>query len=201
MRIVTLALFVVLVAIPNVTAILYFGFMASDQFVSEAKFTVSSGAIPKLDGFGSVTGIPSMMIIQDTQIITNYIESRTMVEELERQLNLRELYSSQEIDWWARFKKNYPIEKFTDYWVKMVEAKISFPAGIVTLTVRAFAPVDAKHVADTVVSHCETLINNLNERMRQDTVRASEQDMRRAAGQLKIARLNLEQARNAEGTH
>ena len=199
MRFVTLALFVVLVAIPNLTAILYFGFMASDQFVSEAKFTVSSGAIPKLDGFGSVTGIPSMMIVQDTQIITNYIESRTMVEQLERQLNLRELYGSQEIDWWARFKKKKPIEKFTDYWVKMVEAKISLPAGIVTLTVRAFAPVDAKHVADTVISNCETLINNLNERMRRDTVLASEQDMQRASERLKIARLNLEQARNAEG--
>lgn len=199
MRIAFITLFVVMVAVPNVTAAFYYAFLASDQFVSEAKFTVSSGALPKLDGYGSVTGVPSMMIAQNTLIITSYIESRTLLEQLERQLNLRELYGSDHVDGWARFKKSKPIEKFTDYWGKMAEAKISFPAGIVTLTVRAFAPADAKKVAEAVVSHCEALINDLNERMRHDTVHASELDVTRAADQLKVAWLNLERARNAEG--
>ncbi|CAN3989398.1 lipopolysaccharide biosynthesis protein [Methylocystis bryophila] len=198
MRIIRWVLFVLLVVVPNVVALAYFGLLASDQYVSEAQFTVSSGAIPKMDGLGSVTGVPPMMIVQDTQIVTNFIESRAMVESLERDVDLRELYGSGSIDWWARFNKKKPIEKFTDYWEKMVKTSISFPAGIVTLTIRAFTAADAKRIADAIIARCETLINGLNDRMRLDTVSAAETDLFRAGEKLKTARLQMEQARNAE---
>jgi len=198
MRIIRWILFVVLVAVPNLVALAYFGVLASDQYVSEAQFTVSSGALPKMDGLGSVTGVPSMMIVQDTQIVTNFIESRAMVESLERDVDLRELYGSAAIDWWARFNKKKPIEKFTDYWERMVKTTISFPAGIVTLTIRAFTAADAKRIADAIIARCETLINGLNDRMHLDTVSAAETDLFRAGEKLKAARLELEQARNAE---
>ena len=98
---------------------IYFGLVASDQYVSEAKFTVSSGAIPKMDNLGSVTGLPPILIVQDTQVVTSYIQSRAMVEQLEHTVGLRDAYGSKSIDWWARFRKDEPIEKFTDYWEKM----------------------------------------------------------------------------------
>ncbi|PWB94541.1 lipopolysaccharide biosynthesis protein [Methylosinus sporium] len=199
MRIAFLILAIVIVAIPNVAGALYYGVLASDQYVAEAKFTVSSAAIPKLDGLGSVTGLPQMMIFQDTMIIADYIQSRAMVEQLERQVDLRERYGAERIDWWARFDKSKSIEKFTDYWKKMTAATIGFPSGIVTLTIRAFSPADAKAIGDRVIADCEALVNELNERMRQDTVRASEQDLARAAKRLEVARVNLERARNAEG--
>jgi len=198
-RFLTIALFILVVAVPNVVATVYFGLIASDQYVSEAKFTVSSGVIPKMDGLGSVTGLPPVLIIQNTQVVTNYIHSRAMVERLERSVRLRDIYSSESIDWWARFRKNKPIEKFVDYWEKMSATSIGFPSGIVTVTVRAFTPEDAKRVADAVVSLSENLINDLNERMRRDTVLASEGDMQRAAQQLGRARMEMEFARNAEG--
>jgi capsular polysaccharide transport system permease protein len=199
MRILRWVLFTALVALPNLASMAYFGLLASDQFVSEAKFTVSSGALPKMDGLGSVTGVPPMMIVQDTQILTSFIESRAMVELLEREVDLREAYGSGSIDWVARFNKSKPIEKLTEYWEKMAKTSISFPAGIVTLTVRAFSAADAKRIADAIIAKCEALINGLNDRMQKDTVAAAETDLRRAGEKLKAARLQLEQARNAEG--
>lgn len=191
--------FIALAAIPDAAAIVYFAFLASDQYVSEAKFTVSSAAIPKLDELGSVTGVPSLMIFQDTMIVKSYIESRALVEALERQIDLRAIYASRDIDWWARFPKSKPVEKFVDYWTDMTKATIAYPSGIVTLTVRAFTPQDARRVAEAVVADCEALVNDLNQRMREDTVRASEQDLARAAERLENAWLALERARNAEG--
>jgi capsular polysaccharide transport system permease protein len=199
MRIATIVLFVSIVAIPNVVVSLYYSLIASDQYVSEAKFTVSSGAIPSMDRLGSITGVPPMLIVQDTQVVTSYIDSRAMVEELERLVGLRDLYGSHAIDWWSRFRKDRPIEKFTDYWEKMCDTSISFPSGIVTLTVRAFNPDDTKRVADAVVQQSETLINDLNDRMRNDTVLAAERDMGRAAQDLAQARIQMEFERNAEG--
>ena len=81
----------------------------------------------------------------------------------------------------------------------MCDASISFPSGIVTLTVRAFSPEDAKRIADAVVKQSEILINDLNERMRNDTVLASERDMELAAQDLGRARMQMEFERNAEG--
>lgn len=199
MRAVMIALFVFMVAVPDLVVSIYFGLIASDQYVSEAKFTVSSAVIPKMDGMGSVTGVPPILIVQDTQVVTNYIESRAMVEQLDRMVGLRDAYSSQSIDWWARFRKNKSIEKFTRYWDKMSSTAITMPSGIVTLTVRAFSPEDAKRVADAVVTLSENLINDLNERMRRDTVLASERDMQRAAQELGRARMQMEFERNAEG--
>jgi capsular polysaccharide transport system permease protein len=198
-RILTITLFVLLVAVPDFAATVYFGLLASDQFVSEAKFTVSSGAIPKMDKMGSVTGVPPILIIQDMQVVTNYIHSRPMVEELERTVGLREVYSSAAIDRWARFHKSEPIEKFTDYWDSMSGASIAMPSGIVTLTVRAFTPTDAKRIADAVIRLSENLINDLNARMQRDTVQASERDMQQAAQDLGRARMQMELERNAEG--
>lgn len=199
LRVMTISLFVIMVAIPDLVVTLYYGLIASGQYVSEAKFTVSSGVIPKTDGVGLVTGVPPILIVQDTQVVTNYIQSRAMVEQLERTVELRDAYSSPAIDWWARFRKDKPIERFTDYWAKMCSATISLPAGIVTLTVRAFSPADAKRIADEVVTLSENLINNLNERMRRDTVLAAERDMQQAAQQLGKARMQMELERNAEG--
>src|SRR4051812_39190401 len=72
--------FFAMVAIPTVVISVYYAFVASDQYVAEAKFTVSGGELPKLDGIGAFTGIPALSAIQDTQIVTNYIESRAAVE-------------------------------------------------------------------------------------------------------------------------
>jgi capsular polysaccharide transport system permease protein len=199
MRILVIALFIAMVAAPDLLASVYFGLVASDQYVSEAKFTVSSGAIPKMDNLGSVTGVPPILIVQDTQVVTSYIQSRAMVEELEHAVGLRDAYGSNSIDGWARVRKDKPIEKFTDYWDKMCDATIAFPSGIVTLTVRAFSPDDAKRIADAVVKQSENLINDLNERMRNDTVLASERDMQRAAEDLGGARMQMEIERNTEG--
>ena len=113
MRFLTIALFVAMVVVPNLVAGIYFSLIASDQYVSEAKFTVSSGAIPQMDGLGSVTGVPPILIVQDTQVVTSYIQSRAMVEQLERTVGLRDAYGSKSIDWLARFRKDKPIEKFT----------------------------------------------------------------------------------------
>src|SRR5271170_4879630 len=121
MRVMTIALFAAMVVVPDLVVAVYFGLIASDQYVSEAKFTVSSAAIPKMDGLGAVTGVPPILIVQDTQVVTSYIQSRAMVEKLDHTMELRDTYSAGSIDWWSRFRRDEPIEKFIDYWEKMAD--------------------------------------------------------------------------------
>jgi capsular polysaccharide transport system permease protein len=199
MRIFRAVSFVLMVAAPSLAAAIYFGFIASDQYVAEAQFTVMGGEIPPPDGIASMTGIPAAAIIQDTQIVTNYIESRAAVEKLESSTGLRRLYSGDNIDFWARFDPSKPIEKLVSYWRHMSDVSIIMPAGIVDFKVRAFAPDTARMLGENVLTISEQLINELNARMNADAVKDAEQELQRTSERLGTARGALEKARNDEG--
>src|ERR1700687_5436531 len=143
--------FCAMVLIPAVTAAVYYGLVASDQYIAEAKFTVSGGEVPKLDSIGALTGIPAVSVIQDTQIVTNYIESRAAVEELESAINIRRLYSADTIDWFSRIHSSKPIEKFVKYWQRMIDTSIRVPSGIVEFKVRAFTREDSARIGQAVL--------------------------------------------------
>ena len=57
-----------------------------------------------------------MAVIQDTQIVTNYVASRDALEKLEKKVDIRQLYSTTAADWLSRFNSEKPIEKFVKYW-------------------------------------------------------------------------------------
>ena len=199
-QIVKIASFMAIVAVPTVAAACYYAFVASDIYTSEARFTVRGGLPPKLDGIGSLTGVPSILIIQDTQIIMNYIQSRAMIEQLDKAVDLRGLYGAGTIDRLSRLKAGAKIEKFVRYWKKMVDLSVQMPAGIVVFTVKAFSPDDAMRVADAALEASESLVNRLNDQMINDTIAVSETERQRAETHLATTRANLEQARNEEGT-
>src|SRR6478609_3158305 len=52
--------FAACVLLPSLAAILYYGLIAADQYVAEARFTVRNGEVPKLDTLGALTGMPSL---------------------------------------------------------------------------------------------------------------------------------------------
>ena len=49
-RTLILGSFLLVVALPTFCAILYFGFIAADQYIVESEFTVSAGELPMRDG-------------------------------------------------------------------------------------------------------------------------------------------------------
>ena len=191
--------FVVMIAVPNIGAAIYYGLIASDQYVSEARFTVRGGAAPKLDSVAALTGVPAIQIIQDTEIVINFIESRAIVEQLDRKFDLRKIFNRSGVDGFSSFNPKKPIEKLVRYWKTMVNTSVQMPSGIVVLTVRAFTPEDATRIARGILEASENLINDMNDRMRQDAVTLSELEQERAGERLTQARIALEKARNDEG--
>ncbi|MGA0595809.1 lipopolysaccharide biosynthesis protein [Enterovirga sp. CN4-39] len=191
--------FLAFVAIPTLASTVYFGLIAADQFVAEARFAVRGGAMAGLDALSSLTGMPSVQIIQDTQVVTNYIESRALVELLDEKAGLRARYSVPEADFFASLNPSKPIERVVKYWQGMHHAKIEMPGGIVVLSVRAFRPDDAVALANAVVAASEQLVNEMNDRARGDAVANADREFRLAGERLSQARAALETARNREG--
>jgi capsular polysaccharide transport system permease protein len=199
MRLAIFASFILMVVLPSIGAVIYYAFIASDQYVAEAKFTVSGGEPPAADGLGSFTGIPAIAIIQDTQIVTNYIHSRAAVEQLDQKIGLRNLYANPNADRLSRFKPSKPIEKFVRYWEGMSDVSIGMPTGIVDLKIRAFTPEDATKIAAAVLDISEALINDMNDRMNHDAIQNAQVELDRTSQRLTKARVALENARNDTG--
>ncbi len=191
--------FLGLFAFPSLGALIYFGFVASPQFVSESKFVVQGGSNLRADGIEAVTGLPPTNVVQDTQVVMNYIQSPAIVEKLQAKLNLRQLYGDGNVDWISRFDADKPFEKLFDYWKTKVEVSVQLPGGLVTVATRAFSAEDALHISQGVLELSEKLVNDLNQRMLKDNVESSRQEFERAALRLGEARVALEAARNTEG--
>ncbi len=191
--------FYLMVVLPSASAIVYYGFIASDQYVAVADFTVMGGEPIPIDGLQSLTGIPAIAIIQDTQIVTNYLGTRAAVERLQQAVDMRTAYSDPAIDRLSRLNPHKPIERFVSYWNRMMSASIKMPSGAVELRVRAFKPEDAARIAQAAVTICEQLINELNDRMLHDAVSTASQELDRSMDRLTQTQVALEQARNDEG--
>src|SRR5579872_7399227 len=166
---------------PSIGAFVYFGFVASPQFVAEAKFVVQGGSNIRADGIEAITGLPATNILQDTQVVINYIESSAIVEELQTRLDIRRRFGDGHVDWFSRFDATKPFEKLVDYWKGKVEVSVQLPGGLVTVTVRAFSAEDARTIAYGVLDASEKLVNNLNQKMLGDNVSSSKVEFEEAA--------------------
>ncbi len=199
LRLLRIGSFVAIVLVPGLIAAGYICFFESPQYTAEARFTLRGGLPPTMDTVGSLTGAPTMLIVQDTQIIMNYMQSRTMIEALDKSIGLQRLYQNPEIDRFSRLKKNQPIERVLSYWKKHIDLSVQMPAGIVVMTVRAFSAQDAVNVVNAAIDASDQLVNQMNDEMRKDTILLAEGMRKRAQGEVVVSRSNLEKARNAEG--
>ncbi|MDN8842422.1 capsule biosynthesis protein, partial [Staphylococcus aureus] len=92
------------------------------------------------------------------------IASRQMVEAMERQMPLRDMYSRDGIDFFSRFDANEPIELFLRYWRKRVTTHVDSNGGIVTLNVAAFDPEESYRLAQALMDESERMVNELSVR-------------------------------------
>lgn len=198
-RIIFFASFTLMAAIPSLSTAVYFGLIASNQFVTEARFTLRGGMPPKSDSLGTLTGMPSLQIVQDTLILVDYIRSRPLLERLDKTLDLQAIFSRPGVDFWSRLDPEEPIEKFLKYWNSMVNVSIQMPAGIIVMNVRAFSAADSAKIASAILEASEELVNTMNDRMLKDAVGLSLEEQKRAGEKLMQARIALETARNDEG--
>lgn len=191
------ALFVLL---PTLVVGLYlFGF-ASNQYIAEAQFTVRGNVEPMENiNLGQFTSLIQKHNSQDSYIVRDYIQSQTMVEDIEKKLGISKMFSRSEADFWSRFDPKDPVEDLTKYWRRHVEAHIDSISGVIRLSVRAFTPGDALTIAREVVTRAEALINDISKRAQADMVAQSQADATTAQERLRRAHLALQTFRNHWG--
>lgn len=181
-------LFITTVVIPTYIAFFYYGFIASDVYISESQFVVRSPEKSMSMGIGAMlqsTGITSSN--DDVYTVKDFILSRDALELLNNDLKYRELYSTQEADIFSRlngFDLDASFENMFKYYKNNLEVEINSQSSIITLRVESFKASDAKNINDYLVRISEELVNRLNKRGRNDLIGFAEAEVERATTRL-----------------
>jgi capsular polysaccharide transport system permease protein len=190
-------LFVLMVVAPTLGAIVYYGLVASDVYVSESRFLVRSPQHQAPSGLvGEIlqtTGL-SPHSQDDTYSVRDYILSRDALKELDEKLHLRQSFSNREIDPIDRFPGlgwNRSFEKLYLYYGKHVGVEYDPVSSISVLTVRAFTATDAYRINESLLEMSERLVNTLNDRSRRDLISFADNEVKIASDKAKDASLAL----------
>jgi capsular polysaccharide transport system permease protein len=187
--------FLACILLPGLVASLYFFGFAANQYVSQASFAVRSNDTQTADVLGMMTGMPGTTITSDSYIVTDYIRSREMVEELERRLSLRKIYDNPEADFLTRLDPGVSLEGLVKYWNKRIDVFFDSTKATVSVTVQAFTPEDAQTIAREIVEITRRLVNELSAQARRDAVQFAASELARAELRVRGARADMLQFR------
>ena len=188
------------VIIPTALAVIYFGLIASDVYISESRFVVRSPQRQAPTGLGALlTGTAFSRSQDDTYSVHDFVLSRDALKELDDQLAVRKAYSSKSADFINRFPGldwDDSFEAFHRYYRNHVTIDYDTVSSITILKVRAFTGEDAKKINDLLLKMGERLVNNLNDRSRQDLIKTAEVEVAVGEEKVKLAAVALAGFRN-----
>lgn len=194
----------VAIGLPTLLAGIFYGLIAAPQYAVEVRFAVRGGTtiagpsggtelISSLAGFGN-----SGSTLTDAYIVMDFIKSREIIEKMRPLVDIRAVYSHPSADFLMRLDPGVEIEEVVDYWRNMIEVNLETISQIITIRVRAFTREDSARVAEGVLAFSEDLINGLSERARLDTLKFSEQEVRRTEDRLRVNRSLVRQFRDQQ---
>jgi capsular polysaccharide transport system permease protein len=196
-------LFIIVVVLPVIASIVYFGFLASSVYVSESKFVVRAPDKPASSGLGIILKTAGFANAGDEiNAAQSFAMSRDALRAINRNGAFEAAYSRPGISIFDRFNplgQHKSFEALYRYFVEKVIVQSDSTTSITTLTVRAYDPGDAFHFNEQLLEISEATVNRLNDRGRKDLLRQAEEEVAQAKANSQAAALALASYRNRSG--
>lgn len=199
--------FFLLVILPSLLVAGYFYGVAAPQYVSEARFVVSSrggGAdisaqIAGMRGLAGAAlgGLGGGAASSEATSIRDFLTSLDAVMQADSRLDLISLWQRPEADPLSRLWRSEP-ELLARYFNAMVNVTLDPMTNVTTLRVRSFRPEDSKALAEELLQSAEALVNRLSERARNATLQIAHQEADIAERRVQEARAALVRFREQE---
>lgn len=197
-------LFLITVFVPTLLAIIYYGLIASDVYVSESRYIV------RTQGKQMQSGLASLLVGSDggglsgnaQTALAEYALSRDAMAALNEKGQLTQAFSRPEIDIFSRISplgSEVTNEDLFKYFTKHVALGQESQSSITTMVVRAYTPQDAQWINARLLELGEQLVNRLNERSRVDLVRYAREEVEAAKRESRNAAFALAEYRNKFG--
>jgi capsular polysaccharide transport system permease protein len=193
-------LFLAVVALPTAAAVLYFSAFASDVYISESRFVVRSPSVPPSAGLGSVLqGVGLSRASDDALAVHDYVVSRDALRQLEANLGLSRSFGAPTVDRLSRFAGIDPdgsFEALHRYYLRRVSIAVDGVSAISVLRTSAFSAPEALRMNQMLLEAGEQLVNQINERSRQDTLRQATEELAQAEKRSRAAAAAIAQFRS-----
>lgn len=196
-------IFFLTVFVPTLVAVTYFGFLASDTYISESRFVVRSPDKPATSGLGTLLKSAGFSSAGDEVFAAqDFVISRDALRALNRGNVFRRAYDDRSISYFNRFGTWLTGSTFEDlykYYGSRIRISHDSGSSITTVFVRAYTPQDARRFNQQLLSMAEATVNRLNSRGRQDLIQFAATEVRDAKARAEDAALALSAYRNREG--
>lgn len=167
-------LFLITVVAPTALAMIYYGFIASDIYVSQTQFVVRSPDKPSTTGLGVLLKSVGFSNAGDEIFATqDYVLSRDALRALNRRDAVKLAFTRPGVSIFDRFDPlglNGSFEDLYDYYRGKVGVEHDATSSITTLSVEAFTAADAFRFNKQLLAQAEGLVNRLNTRGQSDLV-------------------------------
>ena len=185
-----LALYIIV--LPMLLLVVYYGLVAADRYVSEAKVVVKrSGdlasslggfSLPFLGSVGSASG-------EDALHLREFIHSLDLLERLDKQINLRQEFALKGLDVFEMLPPWASKEDFLKLYRKRVEVGFDDKTGVLGIVTQGHTPEFAQQFNQAILAEAERFINELSHRV-------AREQLEFANGELQRSRKDLDQARD-----
>lgn len=194
--------FAIFVILPTALAVLYYGLIASDQYVSESRFIIKSPGqrstqVSSLASLIQTTGLTTGQ--EQTSEVLDYLRSRAALDDLMRRVDLRSAYAQRNADFLSRYPRPWKSdrrENLYNFYRAMVSANHDSDTQVAVVTVKAFNPADAYRINASLLELSEDFVNSLNERARRKSIAEAERRVSEAEDRVRKARIALGAYRN-----
>ena len=177
-----------IVGLPTLIAGVYYFAIASDLYLSEAKFIVRSPKQVQTSSIGALLQTTGLgRAVDDTAVVEDFIMSRDAVRKLEQHNDLRAVLGRAEGDFVTRFPgilRRTDFEALFRRYDLFVSVETDNTSGVTALRVKAYRPEDAQAITRALLSYSEQLVNELNERARNDAMDSSRREVDREEAEI-----------------
>jgi capsular polysaccharide transport system permease protein len=184
-----------------VLAILYWGVIASDRYVSEADVVVDRtdvGGGQSIDFSALITG--GGRSTYDLMLMRDHLRSVDMLQKLDARLKLRVHYSDWKRDPLSRmWSEDAEQEFFHRHYLSRVSIELDDAVGVLRIKAQAYSPEMARAIASALVEEGERFMNEMAHRLARDQVDFLEKEVDRMSERLLKARRAMVDFQNAKG--
>ncbi len=195
-------LFGLLFAAPVGIVSTYSLLIATERYVSEARFIVRGLSTTNLNGLAMMFRAFGIGNVKDDAFaILDYMQSRDAAADLAKKLPLAAILNPPGADPWSgygRLWRDRTSEALYDQYRRFVHIYHDAQSGISTLEVQTFRPETSHAVAEALLRLGEEVANRMNERARNDSITHAEGVQRNAEQRVIAAQAALSEFRNRE---
>lgn len=189
-------------ALSCLLATLYWGLIASDRYVSEARIVLERTDIAsgQTVDFASLMGGSSAQSRSDQLMLRNHLLSMDMLDAIDAKLNLRAHYSNREHDFFSRmWSPTVPREWFYRHFLGRVSVDFDDYTGVLVVKAQAYDAETSHAIALLLLEEGERSMNDMSRRLSQAQVDFVEKQVAEMAKRYQDARMAVTKFQSEKG--